>query len=189
MHAEQCAPRLFAMLAALALLAACAGVGDQAGVSCPRGTEQVDAFTLNGTAWLACEDWHAADGALALVSAAGDAEYFSKTFEPYVPAGPHPGYYLGGNVTWPGRKNTTLTGKAALVAATTNYLEGLDLLGIALLNQSLFSHLTHQLVEATLPPIAGLGTFVSSRSSSVDTSIGPSSPKPLSRLGLRGAHS
>ena len=44
-------------------------------------------------------------------------QHFSKTYEPYV-RGPDSDYYLGGNITFPGKKNTTLTGKDAVVAAT-----------------------------------------------------------------------
>ena len=98
-------------------------------------------------------------------------QHFSKTYEPYV-QGPDSDYYLGGNITFPGKKNTTLTGKDAVVAATKAPDTAFDIMGATLLNKTLFSHLTRELVASAAPPIAGVGTFVGSRSSSVDTSFG-----------------
>jgi hypothetical protein len=51
--------------------------------NCPSGTTLVESFTLNGTAWHACEDLQAPGGALVLMSARGDSEWFTKGYEPY----------------------------------------------------------------------------------------------------------
>ena len=51
---------------------------------CTGALTTVDHFTLNGTAWTACEDLAAPGGALALLSADGSAEWFSKSHEPYM---------------------------------------------------------------------------------------------------------
>lgn len=48
-------------------------------LTCPAATTQTDAFSINGTAYLACEDLASPGGGLALVSADGAAEWFSKT--------------------------------------------------------------------------------------------------------------
>ena len=134
---------------------------------CPDGTEQVDAFSINGTAWLACEDLQRLDGALALVPGTGDGEveWFSKGYEPYV-RGPDSEYYL--NVSWqPSGKGKTLFGKAAVQAAFA------DILGAKLLDNSSFPQgVTLQLVTSAVPPLSATGTFVSSRSSTVDTTFG-----------------
>ena len=157
-------------------------------LSCPSAAAtELGVFEINSTAWLACEDLQSPSGSMVLVggSGGGEEEWFSKTFEPYM----QPATYLGDNVSFAAAKkcppcpppckkpcSPTLHGLDAVLAATqqtTSALSGFDILGIALLNRSLYPFLTRQLVASTLPPIAGTGTFAGSRSSSVDTSLGP----------------
>ena len=154
-------------MAKATLLLALAFSAVAAAIRCPAGTDKTDAFAANdGTQWLVCEDLGAPDGGLVLVSGAGRAEHFSKTYEPYL-QGPDTDYYLGGNVTFAGPTkgnckkdhscNVTLTGRAAVAAATMSTVApaGFDILGVALLNRSLFKFLTYELVASALPPIAG----------------------------------
>ena len=52
--------------------------------ACPdKGQTRIEEFELNGTTWVACEDLQQPGGALVLLSSAGDAEWFPKTYEPY----------------------------------------------------------------------------------------------------------
>ena len=46
--------------------------------ACPNYMTQVDTFTLNNTAWAACEDLQRPDGAIALVPASGEPQWFTK---------------------------------------------------------------------------------------------------------------
>ena len=180
---------LLTLLMLLLLVTAAAPSGGGAPtLSCPSAAAtELGAFEINSTAWLACEDLQSPSGSMVLVggSGGGEEEWFSKTFEPYM----QPATYLGDNVSFAAAKkcppcpppckkpcSPTLHGLDAVLAATqqtTSALSGFDILGIALLNRSLYPFLTRQLVASTLPPIAGTGTFAGSRSSSVDTSLGP----------------
>ena len=141
--------------------------------ACPSGLAQTDSFALNGSMWSACEDLSTPDGALALLSSAGDAEWFAKSHEPYV-QGDDEDYYLG-------------LGKEAALKAKT------DVLGQALLTGCAKPTPTTQLCEPTwaaveravpvmrrsggghqggaCPPGAGVRTFVGSRGSSVDAAL------------------
>jgi hypothetical protein len=50
--------------------------------SCPAGAATRTAeFERQGVAWAACEDVQRRDGALALVSAAGAAEWFTRGYD------------------------------------------------------------------------------------------------------------
>ena len=70
-------------MAKATLLLALAFSAVAAAIRCPAGTDKTDAFAANdGTQWLVCEDLGAPDGGLLLVSGAGRAEHFSKTYEP-----------------------------------------------------------------------------------------------------------
>ena len=51
--------------------------------SCPGSTSPIDSFEIDGTAWRACEDLQVPDGALVLVSADGEEEWFPKTYSMY----------------------------------------------------------------------------------------------------------
>ena len=129
--------------------------------SCPGTTTRVDSFDLNGTAWAACEDLQAPGGALVLASAAGDLEWFEKTYEPYGTNASDGEYYLGLN-------------RSTLANATT------DLLGAKLLSQEL----TWAEVARAAPPIRvsgkggewgtdcrGVRTFVGSRGAAYAATI------------------
>ena len=129
---------------------------------CPEGVEQVDSFQLNGTAWVACEDLQQPGGALVLASAAGEIEWFTKTYSPYGTNASDTEYYLGLNRT-----------RIANAAS--------DLLGATLLEEKA---ITWAAVERAVPPIRvsgpggewgtdckGVRTFVGSRSSSYDGTV------------------
>ena len=60
-----------------------ATTASRAAVKCPDGTAPADSFEINGTAWAACEDVQAPNGALVLVSSRGENHWFSKGYEPY----------------------------------------------------------------------------------------------------------
>ena len=150
-------------------------------LACPGALVKVDGpFIIRSSSalWVACEDLSMASGPLVLISNRGDAEWFAKGYAPYVPH-PDPYYYNDLNVTFtttgPDEKHKlppkTLYGKAAINAAggLGNYQSaGLDVLGIALLNQS---EVTWSKVERAVPPFT-MGNFVGSRESSVDTTFG-----------------
>ena len=84
--------------------------------SCPGTTTRVDAFDLNGTAWVACEDLQAPGGALVLASAAGDLEWFEKTYQPYGTNATDGEYYLGFNRSTLANALTDLSGEVAIEA-------------------------------------------------------------------------
>ena len=63
--------------------------------SCPAGMTQLDTFVIKSTAWSACEDLQTPDGALALISSAGDSELFPKSYAPYGTNATDGEYYLG----------------------------------------------------------------------------------------------
>ena len=118
---------------------------------CPASLTQIASFELNGTSWAACEDLSRRDGALALVSGGGAAEWFEQTYEPYT-QGSDDDYYLG------------LTKRAVMG-------DKADILAVTLLSNH--SELTHALVESAVPPMVSTGvrTFVGSRAASVDTTL------------------
>jgi len=136
------------------LLLALAAANSSSPPQCPSGATQVDAFTGDdGNAWFACEDLQRPGGAIVLVSSAGDAEHFAKTYEQYgsVAPGTDADYYL--NLT-----------KQAAVAAHS------DVLGQALLAGG---DITWQRVASAVPPIrrAGVRAVVGSRGSVSDTTF------------------
>ena len=117
---------------------------------CPGGTIQVDGpFRLTqdqSVVWIACEDLTLPDGALVLVPSTGEPEWFAKGYAPYA-AHPESYYYDDLNVsfttTGPDQRHPLpprfTYGKAAVIASggLGNYLSaGLDILGIALLNET-----------------------------------------------------
>ena len=118
---------------------------------CPSGMSQVDTFTINSTAWSACEDLQQPNGALALVKAS-TVEWFNKGYEMYgsAPSGNDDDYYL--NFT-----------KAQAVSARA------DVLGQGLLD----AEVTWERVAGAVPPIrhAGVRTFVGSRGSVADATF------------------
>eukprot|EP00729_Bicosta_minor_P012126 gene12126-30363_t len=138
--------------------------GAVAGVpACPQHLTTVDHFAVNGTNWTACEDLAVPGGALVLLSADGNSEWFSKSHEPFI-QGADSDYYLG-------------LGKKAVLAAKT------DLLGNTILSKcqapnpaSKLCEPTWGAVERALPVMRssgenGVRTFVGSRSSSVDATF------------------
>ena len=73
-----------AAIAAAAVISAAAVASSTAGLRCPGGTVHLDGpFDFNQTSWVACEDLTVPGGAMALVSARGDTEWFEKGFAPY----------------------------------------------------------------------------------------------------------
>ena len=140
--------------------------GAQAALQCPTGLSQVDAFALNGTAWLACEDLQQPGGDIALVTC-GRVERFGKGYSTYGTAANDSAYYLGlGNETMASARGDPLGAK--LLSAGSNGGE-----------------LTWAAVERAVPPIRksgrtpggwdyqtsdcdGVRTFVGSRGASVD---------------------
>ena len=120
--------------------------------------DQVDVFSINGTAWAACEDLQQAGGSIALVPDKGEAEWFSKGYEPYLSNWTDDSFYLG------------LTKDAVANAST-------DIMGAKLLESKAISWAA---VERAAPPIRlpalgggcntnrGVRTFVGSRGSRVD---------------------
>lgn len=54
-----------------------------AALSCPGSTTPVDSFEIDGTAWRACENLQVPDGALVLISANGEQEWFPKSYSMY----------------------------------------------------------------------------------------------------------
>ena len=129
---------------------------------CPGTTTLLDAFELNGSAWAACEDLQRPDGALVLISSAGDAEWFDKSYEPYGTNASDHEYYLG-------------FGRQTVANATT------DILGAKLLEAT---EITWAAVERAVPPIRasgrggewgtnckGVRTFVGSRDAAYDATI------------------
>ena len=114
----------------------------------------------NAVAWSVCEDLQQLDGAMLLISSQGARHVFSKTYQPYEATS----HYL--NVSYqPKGSNKHVFGKAAVSQAN------FDILGEHLLSSN-YSHLTLELVKSALPPLDGVGTFVGSRSASVDTVLG-----------------
>ena len=53
------------------------------GTGCPGGTFLIDSFEIEGKAWRACEDVQVPDGALVLISAEGQEEWFPKSYSLY----------------------------------------------------------------------------------------------------------
>ena len=96
---------------------------------------RVATFNINNAAWCACEDLERPGGAILLVSAEGDAEWFEKTYEPYTQGGDEE-YYL--NYT-----------KAQVMSARA------DILATTLLNN--YSEITWKLVESAVPPMLNVG--------------------------------
>lgn len=134
---------------------------------CPPWLSHTDSFTIDRTPWLSCEDLSRPDGDLLLVPNPATGlrpQSFSKTYEPYV-VGTDDDYYL--NVSLKMSDGRVLTGKAAVASASA------DILGAYLLNTSTTPFLTRELVARALPPLKGTGTFVGSRSASVDTTLTP----------------
>ena len=119
--------------------------------ACPLNTELLERFNASGTTWLACEDLQRRDGALALVSEGGTAQWFEKGYEPYT-QGPDTNYYLG-------------LPKEEVMHASQ------DVLALALLKN--VSLLTYVAVRRAVPPMVhtGIRAFVGSRSASVDTTF------------------
>jgi len=118
---------------------------------CAASLTQIASFELNGTSWVASEDLSRRDGALALVSGGGAAEWFEQTYQTYT-QGSDDDYYLG------------LTKRAVMG-------DKADILAVTLLSNH--SELTHALVESAVPPMVSTGvrTFVGSRAASVDTTL------------------
>ena len=130
--------------------------------SCPGALTSVDSFAINGTAWAACEDLQQPAGSIVLISAAGETETFTKTYEPYLTNESDSKYYLG-------------LDQATVATAPT------DILGEKLLQTKALSWAD---VESAVPPIRvsgpggewgtnckGARTFVGSRGASYDGSI------------------
>ena len=140
----------------LLTLALCAAaVRFSSGVQCPGGITLVDTFnTADGALWSACEDLQQPGGAVALVSATNQVEWFEKTYEIYgsAPLGSDDDYYLG-------------LGKAHAVYNQS------DVLAIDLL--STVGGVTWARVASAVPPIrrAGVRAFVGSRGSVADTTF------------------
>ena len=149
---------------------------------CPDASTLVDSFLSNGTMWAACEDLQLPGGDIVLVSAQGDTERFTKSFEPYGTNWTDDSeYYLG-------------LGKAAVANAST------DILGGKLLRDE--KALSWSAVERAVPVIRssgkgesegdicrGIRTFVGSRGASVDVALDDQArPEPFSRPALCGAH-
>ena len=103
--------------------------------SCPGSTSLIDSFDIEGKAWRVCEDLQVPDGALVLISADGDEEWFPKSYSMYGSANDEdPKFYLG-----LGKKNVTDS--------------KMDLLGISMLSQHL--DITWELVAGAVPVIKG----------------------------------
>jgi hypothetical protein len=104
---------------------------------------------------VACEDLQRPGGAIALVSSAGNTEWFSKGYEVYgsAPSGSDDDYYLG------------MT-KAVAVADKT------DVLAVKLLSKN-YSFISWELVASAVPPIrrAGVRAAVGSRVPVEDTTF------------------
>jgi len=134
--------------------------------SCAAAMTKVDSFAdANGTAWAVCEDLQQPGGAIALLSSAGDAEWFEKTHSPYLSNTTDSSYYLG-------LDRTTVANASA------------DILGAKLLQENQKHGLSWAAVEQAVPPIrrsgkaatgiswisdcAGIRTFVGSRGAAYD---------------------
>ena len=86
--------------------------------ACPAALTRVDGFALNGSNWTACEDLSLPGGALALLSSGGEAEWFTKSHEPYI-QGDDEDYYLGLGKETALRAKTDLLGQTLLTACET----------------------------------------------------------------------
>ena len=119
----------------IAYLALASAEQKSASPKCAGGMTLVANFNIDNTAWCACEDLEHPGGAILLVSAEGDAEWFEKTYEPYTQGGDED-YYL----------NHT---KAYVMSARA------DVLATTLLNN--YSEVTWKLVESAVPPMINVG--------------------------------